>query len=343
LCEGDCATQTSTKKASTAVSTSPVVARVALVIGKVNATGANGRVRKLTRGGPLYEKDLMETQSRSFTVLAFVDETKVTLRQDTVFQIEEFSPEPNAEAQERVFFKLFKGGLRALTGLVAKKRPESFKITTPVATIGIRGTGFDLNCSGACASRIELTEPFASSSPTTQCTLGEAPSGAPSEDDGLFAAVWNGTISAELSDCHSPATENEVLLVRRDHSSPAKLSEVPSFMVDDAPRPDGVEVDFENFFAVGSDEDKPGLFVVVRDGHVALITDEEVLDLGGGESGFVDPSTGDIVRLAATPAFMAFDPVPIPEDVDLDLTSLLDYFGDGVDGPSDLPLACTIE
>jgi hypothetical protein len=67
------------------------------------------------------------------------------------------------------------------------------------------------------------------------------------------------------------------------------------------------------------------LFVVVRDGHVALITDEEVLDLRGGESGFVDPSTGDIVRLGTTPSFMAFDPVPIPEDVDPELTSLLDF------------------
>ena len=76
----------------------------------MNATGANRRVRKLRRGGPLHEKDLIETQSRSFTVLAFVDGTKVILRQNTVFQIEEFSPEPNAQAQARVFFKLFKGG-----------------------------------------------------------------------------------------------------------------------------------------------------------------------------------------------------------------------------------------
>jgi hypothetical protein len=134
----DCATQTSTKKASTAVLTSPVVARVALTLGKVNATDADGRVRKLRRGGPLYEKDLIETQSRSFTVLAFVDETKVTLRQDTVFQIEEFSPEPYEEAQERIFFKLFKGGLRALTGLVTKNGPKvskSQRLLTPLVFV----------------------------------------------------------------------------------------------------------------------------------------------------------------------------------------------------------------
>ncbi len=42
-------------------------------------------------------------------MLAFIDETKVTIRQKTAFQIEEFSPEPYEEAQERVLFKSSSG------------------------------------------------------------------------------------------------------------------------------------------------------------------------------------------------------------------------------------------
>lgn len=109
LCDGDCSTESSEAKKGVAVANTPVVARAALTTGNVSATGADGRIRKLTRGGPIDEKDLIETKSRSFAVLAFIDETKLTLRQKTVFQIEEFSPEPYEEAQERVLFKSSSG------------------------------------------------------------------------------------------------------------------------------------------------------------------------------------------------------------------------------------------
>ena len=120
-------------------------------------------VRKVVRGGPIYEKELLETKERSFAVLAFQDETCITMRPNTQFQVEEFSPEPYPEAQERVFLKLLKGGLRALTGLVAKKSPDNFKISTPLATIGIRGTGFDLSCNGDCVAADAALQAFVSS------------------------------------------------------------------------------------------------------------------------------------------------------------------------------------
>lgn len=41
---------------------------------------------------------------------------------------------------QRAFFRLLKGGFRAVTGAIGKLREEDYRITTPVATIGIRGT-----------------------------------------------------------------------------------------------------------------------------------------------------------------------------------------------------------
>lgn len=105
LCDGDCSTESSEAKKGVAVANTPVVARAALTTGKASATGADGRIRKLTRGGPIDEKDLIETKSRSFAMLAFVEKTKVTLRQKTVFHIEEFSRDPYEESQERGLFK----------------------------------------------------------------------------------------------------------------------------------------------------------------------------------------------------------------------------------------------
>jgi len=37
---------------------------------------------------------------------------------------------------------LLKGGMRAVTGLLGKRSPTSFRVGTPSATIGIRGTTF---------------------------------------------------------------------------------------------------------------------------------------------------------------------------------------------------------
>jgi hypothetical protein len=46
----------------------------------------------------------------------------------------------STEGQEGARYNLLKGGLRALSGLIAKRRPEAVRYDTPVASIGIRGT-----------------------------------------------------------------------------------------------------------------------------------------------------------------------------------------------------------
>ena len=348
LCEGDCESDSGNADSGPAIVNTPVVARVALVTGTLVATNSEGVVREVVRGGPIYEKELLETKKRSFAVLAFQDETRVTMRPNTQFQVEEFSPEPYAEAEERVLLKLFKGGLRALTGLIAKKSPDNFKISTPLATIGIRGTGFDLSCTGDCVSADADLQAFigsgsgSGSDAAAQCNTAPQSAAEASVDDGLYAFVWDGSVNVETEECQLTVSEGETYLFKPGETEASSFSDVPEFMQDDSPRPDQVDVDQENFFGTGASEET-GLFVVVQDGHVSLITEGEVLDLGGGETGFVNPNSGEPARLGQTPGFMEFDPVPAPGDVDPALMSLLDFFGDDVEGNIIEPLACTID
>lgn len=345
LCEGDCDADSQNADSGGAVVNTPVVARVALVTGTLEATNQEGIVRKVVRGGPIYEKELLETRKRSFAVLAFQDETRVTMRPNTQFQVEEFSPEPYAEAEERVLLKLFKGGLRALTGLIAKKSPNNFKIATPLATIGIRGTGFDLSCTGDCVSADADLQAFigsGSGESTPQCNTAPQSAAEASVDAGLYAFVWDGSVNVETEDCQLTVDQGETYLFKPGETQASSFSEVPDFMKDESPRPDQVDVDQENFFGTGASEES-GLFVVVQDGHVSIITEGEVLDLGGGEAGFVNPNSGEPARLGQTPGFMEFDAVPAPGDVDPALMSLLDFFGDDVEGNIVEPLACTID
>jgi hypothetical protein len=52
---------------------------------------------------------------------------------------------------------LVKGGMRAVTGAIAQRRPEAYKVRTPVATLGVRGTEYYLRiCEQDCADEQRL-------------------------------------------------------------------------------------------------------------------------------------------------------------------------------------------
>ena len=59
---------------------------------------------------------------------------------------------------DSVSIKLLKGTFRFVTGLIAKKRPQSMSVDTVVATIGIRGTNV-IGEVGATSATIILLEP----------------------------------------------------------------------------------------------------------------------------------------------------------------------------------------
>lgn len=63
------------------------------------------------------------------------------------------APAPaQAPRSSRAFFRLLKGGFRAVSGLIGKANPAEYRVSTPVATIGIRGTDYlVVICDAACA------------------------------------------------------------------------------------------------------------------------------------------------------------------------------------------------
>ena len=59
---------------------------------------------------------------------------------------------PQAE-QESAFFRLLKGGLSAISGFIGHVEHQDYAVETPVATIGIRGTGYELRyCASGCGA-----------------------------------------------------------------------------------------------------------------------------------------------------------------------------------------------
>ena len=103
---------------------------------------SDGNSRELKQGDFIYVSDEIITSSRSFAVLQFEDGAKVTIRPDSTLIIESYLYNGNGE--DEATLNLVEGGLRVITGALAKTNPENYKIRTPVALMGVRGTEFSV-------------------------------------------------------------------------------------------------------------------------------------------------------------------------------------------------------
>ena len=102
----------------------------------------DGGSRELKQGDFIYVNDEIMTSNRSFAVLQFVDGAKVTVRPDSTMLVESYLY--NGDEDDEATLSLVSGGLRVITGAMAKTNPENYKVRTPVALMGVRGTEFSV-------------------------------------------------------------------------------------------------------------------------------------------------------------------------------------------------------
>jgi hypothetical protein len=112
---------------------------------------SDGGSRELKQGDFIYVNDEIMTTNRSFIVLQFEDGAKVTVRPDSTLIIEQYLY--NGTDADEAELNLVAGGLRVITGAMAKTNPENYKVRTPVALMGVRGTEFSIMLcgEGVCA------------------------------------------------------------------------------------------------------------------------------------------------------------------------------------------------
>jgi hypothetical protein len=122
------------------------VARFVHVDGAVNVRDVENRVREARRGERLNEKETVVVGEGRAQV-RFDDGGWISLQPRTVFEVSEYSP----RADGPLVLRLIKGSARAVTGLLATAQPRRYQFTTPVATVGIRGTSFQVTyCLQSC-------------------------------------------------------------------------------------------------------------------------------------------------------------------------------------------------
>ena len=81
--------------------------------------------------------------------------TRVDVTEHSKLVIDEFVYDPNKKTG-KLSLKASLGTVRYASGQIAKNNPTSIKITTPTATIGVRGTDFSMTVDELGSSTIIL-------------------------------------------------------------------------------------------------------------------------------------------------------------------------------------------
>lgn len=117
-----------------------VAGQVQFVNGVVQLTSAAGQSHALQKGDTVSEGDTLSSATAASAQIKMSDGGLVAMRPDTQLKIDSYRFNGQQDGSEQGFFSLFKGGFRAITGLIGQLHKSNYRIATPSATIGIRGT-----------------------------------------------------------------------------------------------------------------------------------------------------------------------------------------------------------
>lgn len=105
---------------------------------------ARGARQPLAAGAVLHEGVTVETGSNGYVYINTVDRGFVSLRPNSSLTIEAYAYDSAAPADTRIKLRLNRGVVRTISGEGAQAARERFRMNTPVAAIGIRGTDFSV-------------------------------------------------------------------------------------------------------------------------------------------------------------------------------------------------------
>ena len=123
-----------------AIEKSAVVAgRVYFIAGEVQAVGVSGEVRQLRKEDRIYVGDTLISATGASAYIRMEDGGLIALHAESQLKFDNFKFRGKEDGTEYSSFTLGAGGFRAVTGLIGRNNPQSYRITTPAANIGIMG------------------------------------------------------------------------------------------------------------------------------------------------------------------------------------------------------------
>lgn len=123
-----------------------VVGKILASEGSVSAKSVEGE-RTLSKDSDVLLLETIVVGAASRAQILFSDGALLNLIPNTEFRVNTYRYKVAAQT-DQASSELLKGGMRLLSGSIAKKNPNEFDIKTPSATIGLRGTVVEVALDG---------------------------------------------------------------------------------------------------------------------------------------------------------------------------------------------------
>lgn len=125
-----------------ALGATPEVAEVTLMVGEARVLRANGSTEALQRGARIHVGDRVQTAANGHVHMRFIDNAAVSVRPESVLEVEAYRYDPQDPKANEVRFRVEKGTARSISGAATDVDKSRFRLNTPIAAIGVRGTDF---------------------------------------------------------------------------------------------------------------------------------------------------------------------------------------------------------
>ncbi len=119
-----------------------IVGEATMVIGTARITNAQGQTVAVDKGAAIRVGDRIETEAGGHVHLRFVDGGRVSVRPASRLHIESYAHSSDKPALNAIKFRLDEGVVRSITGAWGEAARDRFRLNTPMAAIGVKGTDF---------------------------------------------------------------------------------------------------------------------------------------------------------------------------------------------------------
>jgi hypothetical protein len=135
--------------------TVPEAGIVVMSAGETNAQGVDKTIRTLSRRSPVFVGDKLNTGNTSQMQLRMKDGALISLGPDASLVIKAYADDAAGDKKDAAVLSLVQGGLRTISGSIDK---SAYRMETPIATLGIRGTVFDVYVKDSNTTVVVLRE-----------------------------------------------------------------------------------------------------------------------------------------------------------------------------------------
>lgn len=118
------------------------VGEVSLLIGSARVVHKSGASQPLQRGTRIQVGDRIETTSSGHVHIRFIDNASVSVRPDSVLEVQVYKYDASNPQVNEVRLNVEQGMSRSISGRATEVDKSRFRLNTPLAAIGVRGTDF---------------------------------------------------------------------------------------------------------------------------------------------------------------------------------------------------------